>query len=350
MSEAVSAGPKPRRLARTAPLRLRARLPGTARPGVLEEGPAGGGLRALLRFAAVIIVTVLAIPVQLVLSVLPRRLQAWGIRGFGHIQCWLVGMRLQVVGQPAGGATLYVSNHCSWLDIPVLMAQVDTRFVSKAELAHWPLFGLFARLGGTIFVSRKRAGTIDEAQAMAESLRAGHGLVLFPEGTTSDGTRVLPFRTSFFAAADHAARVQPVTIVYDRMGWLPTCRRDRPVFAWYGDMQPMTHLWRLLRRRGARATVVFHEAFDPALLPDRKHLAAEAARIIATSAAALRQNRPAVPLPAPGAAPMPAPQYAHMPDPGPAAGRHIFITQNLTDAIPTRKVGETHPNARFANA
>jgi len=295
----------------------------------MEDGPAGGRLRALLRFAGVILVTALAIPVQLLLTILPRRFRAWAIQGFGRAQCWLVGVRLQVVGKPAGGPTLYVSNHCSWLDIPVLMAQMDTRFVSKAELARWPLFGLFARLGGTIFVSRKRACTAQEAQTMAESLRAGHGLVLFPEGTTSDGARVLPFRTTFFAAADHAARVQPVTIVYDRMGWLPTCRRDRPVFAWYGDMQPMTHVWRLLRRRGARATVVFHESFAPELLPDRKQLAAEAARIIATSAAALRQNRPAVPLPAPVVA---------------------TSIRNLTDAKAAGEGAHQCPNTRFAAA
>ena len=330
MSEAImrgSAAPKPRRLARK--VSLPRRLPGAAPRGVMEDGPAGGRLRALLRFAGVILVTALAIPVQLLLTILPRRFRAWAIQGFGRAQCWLVGVRLQVVGKPAGGPTLYVSNHCSWLDIPVLMAQMDTRFVSKAELARWPLFGLFARLGGTIFVSRKRACTAQEAQTMAESLQAGHGLVLFPEGTTSDGARVLPFRTTFFAAADHAARVQPVTIVYDRMGWLPTCRRDRPVFAWYGDMQPMTHVWRLLRRRGARATVVFHEPFAPELLPDRKQLAAEAARIIATSAAALRQNRPAVPLPAPVVA---------------------TSIRNLTDAKAAGEGAYRCPNTRFAAA
>ena len=330
MSDAIMRGiavPMPRRLARKAPLPRR--LPGAAPRGVLEDGPAGGRLRAALRFAGVILVTALAIPVQLLLAVLPGRFRGWAIRGFGRVQCWLVGVRLQVVGEPAGGPTLYVANHCSWLDIPVLMAQMDTRFVARAELAGWPLFGLVARLGGSIFVGRKRACTADEGRAMAESLRAGHGLVLFPEGTTSDGARVLPFRTTFLAAADHAAWVQPVTIVYDRMGWLPTCRRDRPVFAWYGDMQPMTHLWRLLRRRGARATVGFHQPFAPELLPDREQLAAEAARIIATSAAALRQNRPAVPLPAPAVA-MPS--------------------RNLTDATAAGQGGVRYPFTRLAAA
>ena len=87
-----------------------------------------------------------------------------------------------------------------------------------------------------------------------------------------------------------------MTVVYDRMGFLPACRRDRPLFAWYGDMETASHAWRLLRRTGTRATVVLHEEFAPAALPNRKHMASETGRIVAMSAAALRQNRPAVTL------------------------------------------------------
>jgi 1-acyl-sn-glycerol-3-phosphate acyltransferase len=287
--------PKPRRLARAPALRFRPRLPRRSPPG---ERPGGGQIRAALRFAGVLALTALAIPLQLLLLLAPRY-QGVVARGFGRAQCWLLGVRLKFVGRPAGGATLYVSNHCSWLDVPVLMARVDARFVAKAELAHWPLFGLFARLGGTIFVSRKRQGTGAEAEAMTQNLAAGHGLILFPEGTTSDGARVLPFRSSFFAVAGQAARVQPLTVVYDRAGGLPACRRDRPITAWYGDMETASHAWSLLRRTGIRATLVLHEAFPPAHLPNRKTMAIEVGRVVSMSAAALRQNRPAVPLAAP---------------------------------------------------
>ena len=102
----------------------------------------------------------------------------------------------------------------------------------------------------------------------------------------------MPFRCSLLGAADVARQVQPVSVVYDRLGGLPACRRDRPLFAWYGDMDIGSHFWRLARRSGARATVLLHEPFCPTALPNRKALAAEAGRIVAEGAAALRQNWP----------------------------------------------------------
>jgi 1-acyl-sn-glycerol-3-phosphate acyltransferase len=110
---------------------------------------------------------------------------------------------------------------------------------------------------------------------------------------------VLPFRSSFLAVAGDAARVQPVSMVYDRLGGLPACRRDRPLFAWYGDTDIFTHFWRLARRSNARATIVLHGVMDPAEWNDRKALAAACAQVVADSCAVLRQNRPATPQPAP---------------------------------------------------
>ena len=290
---------KPRRLARKKPLRFKPRMPGAMWRDVMEERPLGGRARAVRRLVSVVVWTLLCLPVQAVLVLLPGAAKNNFARVYHRTLCWLIGLRLQVVGRPAAGATLFVSNHSSWLDVLVLGAALDARFVSKAEVATWPLIGWVAKLGRCVFVSRDRRRTGDEADAMAARLGAGEGLILFPEGTTSDGTRVLPFRSSFFSVASHAAQVQPVTVVYDRMGFLPACRRDRPLFAWYGDMETASHAWRLLRRTGTRATMVLHEPFAPAALPNRKHMATEVGRIVAMSAAALRQNRPAVALRAP---------------------------------------------------
>jgi len=295
---------KPRRLSRKKPLRFKPRMPGAVWRDVMEERPLGGRARAARRLVSIVLWTVICLPIQALLVLLPGSAKNGFARFYHRTLCWLIGLRLQVVGSPApggaeNGATLFVSNHTSWLDVLVLGAVLDARFVSKAEVANWPLIGWVAKLGRCVFVSRNRTRTGDEADAMTQRLRAGEGLILFPEGTTSDGTRVLPFRSSFFSVASHAARVQPVTVVYDRMGFLPACRRDRPLFAWYGDMETASHAWRLLRRTGTRATVVLHQDFPPAALPNRKHMAAETGRIVAMSAAALRQNRPAVALAAP---------------------------------------------------
>ena len=298
-ARAVADNPKPRRLARKKPLRFKPRMPGAVWADVMEERPLAGRGRAVRRLASIVLWTVLCIPVQGLLLLLPGRAKNNFPKFYHRTLCWLIGLKLQVVGRPAPGATLFVSNHSSWLDILVLGAVLDARFVSKAEVATWPLIGWVAKLGRCVFVSRNRTRTGDEAGAMASRLRAGEGLILFPEGTTSDGTRVLPFRSSFFSVADHAAQVQPVTVVYDRMGFLPACRRDRPLFAWYGDMETASHAWRLLRRTGTRATVVLHEEFAPDALPNRKTMASEVGRIVSMSAAALRQNRPALAMAAP---------------------------------------------------
>ena len=135
---------------------------------------------------------------------------------------------------------------------------------------------------------------------MRERLRAGDNLILFPEGTSSDGSRVLPFRSSFLAVAEAAGGpppvIQPVSIVYDRLGGLPTRRASRPVFAWYGDMDIASHFWRLGQHPGMRVTVLLHAPLDPAAFPDRKALSQAVWRTVADGASTLRQNRPAQPL------------------------------------------------------
>ena len=175
------------------------------------------------------------------------------------------------------------------------------------------MIGAVARLGRSVFVSRQRGATRRERDIMRERLAAGDRLVLFPEGTTSDGSRVLPFRSAFFAVAEGAdpPLIQPVSVAYDRLGGLPTGRASRPLFAWYGDMDIASHYWRLAQHRGLRASILLHAPIDPARFADRKVLAQAVWQAVADGAATLRQNRPATPLgsaavpavPADGAAP-----------------------------------------------
>ncbi|HEX2942989.1 MAG TPA: lysophospholipid acyltransferase family protein, partial [Rhodopila sp.] len=168
----------------------------------------------------------------------------------------------------------------------------------------WPVVGTIARLGRTVFVSRARSAVVRERDAMRTALRGGDNLILFPEGTSSDGSRVLPFRTSFFTLAEASTPaeiaelplIQPISVVYDRLGGLPAGRAARPIFAWYGDMDIASHFWRLTQHIGLRATVLVHSPLDPARFADRKVLAQATWRIVADGASTLRQNRPARPL------------------------------------------------------
>ncbi|WP_237216958.1 lysophospholipid acyltransferase family protein [Falsiroseomonas oryziterrae] len=264
---------------------------------VLGFRPLGGRVRAVRRIATILIWTLIAIPIQALLMVLPGR----GNIAFGKFYfralAWLMGLKIRVVGDAAPGrSVLFVSNHSSWLDIVVLGGTLDACFIAKREIGEWPLINIVAKLGRTVFVSRSRTQTKGEAGVIREKLGQGERIILFPEGTTSDGTRVLPFRSAFLSVADHATLVQPVSVVFDRLGGLPACRRDRPLFAWYGDMDIGSHFWRLARRSKTRATVVLHAAVDPATYPDRKVLTAACAEVVTEACATLRQNRTPEPL------------------------------------------------------
>ncbi|MFM7420560.1 MAG: lysophospholipid acyltransferase family protein [Alphaproteobacteria bacterium] len=283
---------------RIKPLRFKPFMPGDAWGDIMEPRPLGGRFRAIRRIISAVIWTLVAIPIQCLLMLLPGQAKISFGCFYHRVLCSLIGLKVQVVGKVSDKpATLFLPNHTSWLDILVLGSVLRASFVSKSEVGQWPVIGFVAKLGRTVFVSRRRTSTVlREADTMRERLQAGDSLILFAEGTSNDGTRVLPFRSAFLAAAADAKAVQPVSLVYDRLGGLPACRRDRPLFAWYGDMDIASHFWRIARRSGARATVLLHEVADPASLPDRKILTAAVSDVVAAGAAQLRQNRPGTPL------------------------------------------------------
>ncbi len=231
--------------------------------------------------------------VQAVLLALP----GWGKARFARLY-WRgvgrsLGLQLRLVGEYSSHRpTLFVANHCSWLDIVALGGALPGCFIAKAEVAKWPGIGFIARLGRTVFVSRSRQTVAHEQHLLEMRLESGDNVILFPEGTTSDGNRVLPFASAFFTLAFGPARpwVQPVTIVYDELDGQPVRRGDRAEIAWYGDMNLAPHLKRLLRRRRLRATILFGEPLPPGGFANRKALCTALERMIGQNAAALRQG------------------------------------------------------------
>jgi 1-acyl-sn-glycerol-3-phosphate acyltransferase len=268
-------------------------------------------VRVLRRGVAVLAWTLPAMLIQSVCLMLPGGAKVAFARFYWAMFARLLGIRVRVIGNPikrsGGRPVVYVSNHSSWVDIPVVGGVLDGCFVAKADVGGWPIIGTIARLGRTIFVSRNRASTGKERDTMRSLLMAGDNLILFPEGTSSDGSRVLPFRTSFFAIAEirtgesmaDLPLIQPVSVVYDRLSYLPAGRASRPTFAWYGDMDIASHFWGLAQNIGLRATVLVHAPLDPARFSDRKTLSLAVWQIVADGASTLRQNRPARPLQAP---------------------------------------------------
>jgi len=294
-----------------APKRLR-RTTASTRPA--PAWPAAllplGTLRALRRVICVLAWTMVAVPVQAVLLLFAGGRMGRGKVVFARIfwagVCRLLGLQVRLIGAPvpAGRPVLFVSNHSSWLDIPALGGRLEGCFIAKEQVGRWPLIATVARLGRTVFVSRKTTATARERGDLAARLAAGDNLFLFPEGTTSDGSRVMPFRSSFLALAEgpNPPAIQPVSVVYDRLSFLPARRASQPLFAWFGDMDLASHVWRIGRQRGMRVTIWLHEPLDATLFPDRKALTQAVWQIVADGAARLRQNRPSPP----GAAPQPS--------------------------------------------
>ena len=210
----------------------------------------------------------------------------------------VMGLRLCSHGQPMRGRGAMVANHSSWLDIFVLNALERVYFVSKSEVAGWPGIGWLARATGTVFINRDARDARLQKEVFEARLRAGHHLCFFPEGTSSDGQRVLPFKPTLFAAffthgLDAILSVQPVSVIYHAPPG-----RDPRFYGWWGDMDFGGHLLRVLAERGrGRIEVVFHPPVPVAQAADRKALARACEEAVRAGLAA---RLPAARLPAAG--------------------------------------------------
>ncbi len=210
----------------------------------------------------------------------------------------LFGIEVAIEGpMRAERPTLFVGNHISYLDIFVLGAVIEGSFVAKAEVAGWPVAGLFAKLQRTIFVERERRARAGEQRDMLQRrLDEGVNVILFPEGTSYDGARVLPFKSALFAAAErktdgHPVVVQPMSLAYVAMDGLPLTRAQRPTVAWYGDMGLLPHIWRFLAASRTQAVIRFHEPVTIAEHENRRRLAHACHQAVSTGVNALVTGR-----------------------------------------------------------
>lgn len=196
-----------------------------------------------------------------------RPLTPWITQGMCRIVLAAMGIRLNLRGARMTGRGGVVANHVSWLDILVLNACDRVVFVAKADVASWPGIGGLARSTGTIFIERDRRTADVQLARLGAALDAGQRILIFPEGTSTDGQRVLPFRSLLFAAfKGPGMRVQPVSLRYDAPPG-----RDARHYGWWGDMAFGPHLLRVLATwRQGSASVTRHE---PLTFTDRKTMA-----------------------------------------------------------------------------
>ena len=249
-------------------------------------------VRAAFIAAAFILFTLPLMPVQWLLLRLnrgaARRFPHWYHRQLAR----LFGIHIRIIGKPVTGeGVLMVGNHTSWADIIIFSAATPLSFVSKSEVARYPLFGTLARLQRTVFVERtRRSSTGQTRDVIRERLLDGDTLLLFPEGTSHDGNKVLPFKSALLGAAEarlaggQHVKVQPVSVAFIGLHGMPMGRENRPSFAWYGDMELAPHMWEALLAGPLDVEVRFHPPLSLDRM-DRKTLAAKAQEIVQTGQA-----------------------------------------------------------------
>lgn len=240
-----------------------------------------GVLRTFGVVSVLLVYTLVLMPVQMVATRRNWRIAAVIPCHWQRVARRMIGLRVTVRGTPAKPPLLITANHISWLDITVLGSVMPLSFIAKAEVNTWPVLGTLARLQRTVFIDRtRRSQTGNAASAIAQRVGSGDVMVLFPEGTTGDGNRVLPFRSALIGAAGAVTgrddmTVQPVAVTYVGIQGVPVGSADRPGIAWYGDMDFIAHFRNLVERGPVDAVVSFGEPIPFSQASNRKKVAEE---------------------------------------------------------------------------
>lgn len=282
-----------------------------------------GRLRAGVLLAGFILSALLLMPAQALALKLRLPLAKRLPNRYHRFLCKLIGIRVTTRGVPyEGGACLIAANHTSWLDIPIMASLQPSSFVAKSEVAGWPFFGTLAKLQQTVFVEReRRTRTAESRNEIHGRISGGDRLILFPEGTSSDGNRVLPFKSALMSVAQLAIVsseadreedlvVQPVSVAYVNLCGIPMGRQFRPFFAWYGDMDLFPHLWEAFSLGPIEVVVEYHKSVTIREIGNRKALAAYCEDACRRGVARALAGRPEMAEPDEAAGPVRAPAVA----------------------------------------
>lgn len=239
-------------------------------------------ITAAMRVVAFLSLTLLLIPVHVFYELFYRNDPFRIPQYFHQILTRILGFKVRVHGHMAEERPLlFVANHTSYLDIPVLGSLLPAAFIAKSEVEDWPFFGFMARLQHTVFIERRSTRASAQKNDLKQLLDKGYNLILFPEGTSSDGQTVLPFKSSLFSIVETAegdsfhknVTIQPISIACTELDGLPITRSLRPYYAWFGDMTLVNHLWNVFKFGRFTVDVIFHPPITTTDFKDRKVLA-----------------------------------------------------------------------------
>lgn len=256
-------------------------------------------IRAVLKFSLFAVFSLFTLPVQAVTLCFHRGdgakiipyLWFWGV-------CFFFGIRVRKEGTVyKDGQTMLISNHLSFFDIAVIGRYAAGSFVARGDAKHWPFLGKLADLNQTAYVARSRAAAKADSNAVNSVIESGRNLIIFAEGTSTDGQEVLPFKSSLFSLALSAPnpdlQIQPVSVqVLSVNGKAPEAQEERDIYAWHRDMDVglFTHWWNFANHRGAEIRLVFHPPFRAQDYDDRKTLAKHCHDIVSNGMITLEEK------------------------------------------------------------
>ena len=241
-------------------------------------------IKASIKMLLFALMTLTLLPFQAILITLHKGKGAYILPYiWQNATCWIFSIKREILGRPIKDQqVIFVSNHISYLDIPVIGSILKSSFVAKSDVASWPVFGFLSKLQQTAFISRTRTDVKKGTDTLDNMLNEGKNLIIFPEGTSTEGTEVKPFKSSLFSvllSKEHGGlTLQPFTIAIKSInGEIPKNQKQRDIYAWHLNMDtPLApHLWNFAKGNGAEITLNFHPPINTNTFSDRKTLAKE---------------------------------------------------------------------------
>ena len=231
-----------------------------------------------LRLIIFLLLTVALLPFQFIIVFFIKN-YTYIIPYFYHKICLRIfGIKIKTFGKVSiNSPILLISNHASYLDIIILGSLFKTSFIAKKEISKWPLLGILAKLQNTIFIDRRVSSLKNQENQIIKHLNEKKNLVIFPEGTSSDGNRVLPFKSSLFNIFEKNLNsrifVQTITIVYKKINGIAMNRIERKNITWHSNMDLIPNIFNVLKKLSIEVEVIFNDEFLPSKEYDRKKLA-----------------------------------------------------------------------------
>ena len=227
------------------------------------------------KFVLFAVASALLIALSVLFGKIMPSIEKWLPVLFHKLLLWQLSIKVEIVGEiyQSKKSNLFISNHLSYLDIPILGSKFPVRFVAKSEVESWTFFGFLAKKGRSIFIKRNKLDSFNQKNKLLDILSSGEKVFLFPEGTTSDGNRVLEFKSSAFASVENQNfTIQPIVVFYSDFNGIPINRWLRPMIAWYGDMDLKPHLFKLVGLKSIKAELIYLEPVNTQNFENRKDL------------------------------------------------------------------------------